>query len=107
MLKLGIVIQYFIKNNLLIVQQYVPGDATSKIILISSHGGRRDAPSVPKRLAGCQGVVGEQGVSREGCEYKVAHTEYFRSLDFCYLSYFYNYIQPYFNIHIICTFYQI
>ena len=58
--------------------QYVPGDVGSKIILTSSHGGLRDKESIPMRLAGCRGVVGEEGVSREGCMYKVSQNKHLR-----------------------------
>ena len=51
--------------------QYIPGSNTSKIILTSGHGGLKEPESIPLRLAGCKGVVGEAGVSREGCVYKV------------------------------------
>ena len=61
-------INWLIKSNLL---QYIPGSKTSKIILTSGHGGLKEPESIPFRLAGCKGVVGEEGVSREGCVYKV------------------------------------
>ena len=64
--------------------EYIPGDEASKLILISGHGGRRPKESVPKRLAGCLGVVGEEGVNRKGCAYK--HDLNCADLDACSVS---------------------
>ena len=66
-----------IKLNLL---QYIPGSKASKIILTSGHGGLREPESIPFRLAGCRGVIGEEDVSREGCVYKVIGNYYCSSI---------------------------
>ena len=66
-----------IKSHLL---QYIPGSKTSKIILTSGHGGLREPESIPFRLAGCRGVIGDEGVSREGCVYKVIGNYYCSSI---------------------------
>ena len=60
--------------------QYIPGSKASKVILTSGHGGLKEPKSIPFRLAGCRGVIGDEGVSREGCVYKVIGNYYYSSI---------------------------
>ena len=51
--------------------QYILGDKESKLILTSPHGGYIKEESIPTRLPGCPGEVGDVNVTRKGCIFKV------------------------------------
>ena len=51
--------------------KYILGDKESKLILTSPHGGYRKEESIPHRLPGCKGTIGEANVTRKGCIFKV------------------------------------